>query len=81
MLSLLLGPDDFSKTQYISDVAKQAKAGLEVFNDAEGLPKVENLIGQDLFGQRKVFVLKGLVKFFGEAEVVERLVESKNQII
>lgn len=81
MLTLLLGLDDFSKTQYLTELAKQHKAGLEVFGDAENLPNVDNLLGQDLFSQPKVYVLRGLVKFFGAAEIVEKFVQSKNQVV
>jgi DNA polymerase III delta subunit len=81
MLTLLLGPDDFSKKEYIGSLAAGTKSEVRVFFDAEDLPSVESLIGQDLFGGAKIFVLKGLVAHFNNAMVLEKLVASKNQII
>ncbi|HYV33507.1 MAG TPA: hypothetical protein VE973_01520 [Candidatus Limnocylindria bacterium] len=81
MLSILLGPNDFSKTEYINSLALKEKAEVEFFLDAENVPPVSNLAGQDLFSKPKVYVLKGLVKSFSADGVVEKLIASKNQIV
>lgn len=81
MLSILLGPDDFSKNEHIDSIAQKEKAEVEVFGDAENLPAAQNLASQDLFSKPKIFVLKGLVKYFFADDVVEKFIASKNQII
>lgn len=81
MLILLLGPDDFSKKEYIDSLVAERESEAQVFSDAENLPQADNLIGQDLFGGLKTFVLKGLISHFNDLAVIGKLVVSKNQII
>jgi len=81
MLTLLIGADDFSKNQYINSMAKKEGMALEFFSDVENLPLASNLASQDLFSKPKVFILKGLVKYFSSDDIVEKLIASKNQII
>ena len=81
MLHLFLGPDDFSKKEYADNLAKESKAEIEVFSDAENLPDTNNFIGQDLFAKPKVFVLKGLIARFNKPEIIEKFIASKNHII
>lgn len=81
MLILLLGSDDFSKNQYVSSLASNAGMPVEVFSDAENLPQAENLASQDLFSKPKIFVLKGLVKKYVDAGIIEKFISSKNNII
>ena len=52
MLSLLLGPDDFSKMRYVEEETQKNKAELVLFSAPESLP-VEIFSGVDLFGGRK----------------------------
>ena len=54
MLSLLLGPDDFSKTEYLNELAANKKADLVLFGDDQK-PRLEELIQSDLFSQPKAF--------------------------
>lgn len=81
MLSLLLGPDDFSKNEYIQALAAKDKLEAVHFGDGETMPSVEDLSQQDLFSQPKIYVLRGLVKQFGSAEKIPKLIASKNQIV
>ena len=81
MLTLLLGSDDFSKKEYIDSIVLKAKAEAQVFSDVENLPSVDSLIGQDLFGSRKVFILKGLIANFNDPVILEKLIASENKVI
>lgn len=80
MLILLLGPDGFSKRQYVQEQAAKTSS-VAVFFAADEMPPVDSLTGADLFSKAGVFVLSGLIEKFNQPEVVERLVASKNQII
>ena len=80
MLILLLGPDEFSKRQYVQEQAAKTSS-VAVFFAADDLPAVDALAGADLFSKSGVFVLSGLIEKFNQPEVVERLISSKNQII
>jgi len=81
MLSILLGPDGFSKEEYIKKLSADKQMSVEVFNDAENLPAAGSLAAQDLFSKPKIFVLKGLIKHFLTAEITEKFIASKNYII
>ena len=81
MLTLLLGPDDFSKTQYIDSLSSTGNIVVEVFTDVESTPQAENLASQDLFSKPKIFVLRGLVKKYSADDIVEKFISSKNNII
>lgn len=80
MLFLLLGPDDFSKRLFVSQLAEKAKAGLEFFG-ADDLPAVDRLVQQDLFSKPKISVVVGLVEKFNDSDVVERLISATNQVV
>lgn len=80
MLTLLLGPDDYSKREYIDSKAQELGLAIELFVDAENPPQVENLASFDLFSKPKAFILKGLIAKFREPNVVETLKNSKNYI-
>ena len=79
MLQLLLGPDDFTKTEYIQGLAKTQKAELAVFVQPEVLP-LDQLGGQDLFGSKKIFVLKDAIKLLDEKNIAA-LTQSPNVVI
>lgn len=81
MLTLLLGPDDFSKKEYVHLLAQKDKADVQVFAGDDNLPDANNLSSQDLFSKPKIFVLKGLIKNFSGSEMVEKFIASKNHII
>lgn len=82
MLTLLLGPDDFSKNEYLTQLAAERKAVVEFFNDAENLPKLVNLTVQDLFGGKKIYVLRGLLpKYEFSEELLEKLSVSSNAVV
>lgn len=81
MLTLLLGPDDFSKNEYVLDLAKSTKMEMDFFSDSENLPMVESLSQQDLFSTPKIYVLKGLIKQFNNSHAIDQMAASKNQII
>ena len=80
MLSLLLGSDDFSKKQFIDELAKEQKADV-VFFGSDDNPSVEELIQADLFNKAKVFGLKNLVGNYNRQSIVEKFIVSKNHII
>ncbi len=81
MLSLLLGPDGFSKREYIHGLALENKADMQIFSDVENLPNADNLVQQDLFAKPKVFVLEGLIGRFNQPEIIEKFIASKNHIV
>lgn len=80
MLSLLLGSDDFSKKQYIQELAAKNKADV-VFFGADEHPLPEELIQADLFSKPKVYELKGLIGKYNTQDIIEKLIASKNHII
>ncbi len=79
MLTLLLGPDDFSKIEYIHHTSKTAE--MLSFYLGDSLPMVERLGERDLFSQPKTFVLHGVLSAyeFSDAHLV-LLSTSPNQI-
>ena len=81
MLTLLLGPDDFSKKEYINSLAQKEKCEVEVFVDPENLPNADNLASQDLFSKPKIFVLQNLIAKFNQSDIISKLVSSKNHIV
>ncbi len=58
MLSILLGPDDFSKHEYIQALAAETRAETAYFYDA--VPSMQELTQQDLFSRPALSVLVGL---------------------
>ncbi len=81
MISLLLGPDDFSKKEYIRALAEKTKADLVMFTGEDPLPSAEELSQQDLFSMAKVFVLSSGVDKYNQTSILEQLIASKNEII
>ncbi len=79
MLSLLLGPDDFSKLSYVESLAQNG--GQTVFFGDQEIPDPENLSQQDLFSQPKVFVLRNLINNYRKPEIAQKFVTSKNQVV
>lgn len=80
MLTLLLGPDDFSKNEYVARLAKNPN-DLAVFDGVEGFVGVDGASQTDLFGGEKIYVLKNLLKEINQPRNIEKFVNSKNQII
>ncbi len=81
MLTLLIGPDDFTKKEYVFQLAKKQQADLEFFRNPAALPSLEELTQQNLFSKPKVFVLEGLVEKFASPDITVKLAKSKNEII
>jgi DNA polymerase III delta subunit len=79
MLTLLLGPDGFTKKEYIRSLANKEKAEVALFVQPESLD-LGQLTGQDLFGAKKVFVLQDAIKLINESNLPQML-ETNNQII
>ena len=79
MLTLLLGPDDFSKKHYADELAKKQKASLEFLVEPASLP-VGQLISQDLFSGKKVFVIENAMTLLDENNVTS-LAQSPNEIL
>ena len=80
MISLLLGPDDFGKKQYISSLAAKEKAGTEFFVGDE-IPPVDKFLEQDLFSLKKIFVMSGLLSQYDlSGEILDKIISSTNQI-
>ena len=82
MLILLLGPDDFSKDQYLEDLRLKNKAEVEVFGVGDELPRAEYFCEQNLFAQARIFVLRSVLSKFGlkDAEL-EKLIATPNHIV
>lgn len=81
MLTLLLGPDDFSKNEHILALAKQSATEVEICAEPENLPAVQNLTQADLFSKPKIYVLKNLTAKLNSPENLEKFIASKNHII
>jgi DNA polymerase III delta subunit len=82
VITFLLGADDYSKKQYLEDLAKSSKADLEFyFADSEPLD-VLRLSEQDLFSKPKIFALENV---FGNVDWregdLEKIKASENQIV
>jgi DNA polymerase III delta subunit len=81
MLSIFLGPDDFSKKEQIKSLAGQTQAELEFFYEDDDLPQVTHLTAQNLFSQPKVVVLENLVNKLNLSQSKEQLIQTSNYVI
>lgn len=82
MLTLLLGPDSFSKKEFISSLASKEKAEVEFFINKDSAPRLDSLREQDLFAGKKIFVLQGLFgEYDWEEQVISGLAGSANYIV
>lgn len=81
MLILLLGSDEFSKQEYLGQMALARKAEVEVFGSGDELPNLEHFVGQNLFAVPKIFVLKNLISKLAILESsLDRLIQANNLI-
>lgn len=62
MIQLLLGQDDFTKNQFVLDLAKKLNAQIEYFVALEDLEKFSFAPEKDLFSKPKLSVLRGVFK-------------------
>lgn len=82
MLIFLLGPDDFSKRQYLSALAKKHKAEVEFFPHGDNPPDLASFFGQDLFAGPKIVVLRDVLAGYEyNAALAQKLSASKNVVI
>jgi DNA polymerase III delta subunit len=82
MLTILLGPDSFSKKEYIQTLAEKSKAEVAFFYAADELPHASELTEQNLFSKSKVFgVFDSISKFDLSELIVKQFIESGNQIV
>ncbi|MCL5666540.1 MAG: hypothetical protein M1383_02120 [Patescibacteria group bacterium] len=82
MISIFLGPDDFTKKEYIKSLAEKQGAVLEVFRDAENAPRADKLAERDLFAKKKILVLENLLsKYAADEKMAEKLAGCPNDII
>lgn len=79
MLQIFLGSDDFSKREYVQQLAKKEKAQLQFLVGEDGVD-VGQLIGTDLFAVKKLTAINGGIKLLTSG-VVEGLLKSNNTII
>ena len=81
MLTFLLGPDDFSKKEYLDKLALGSGAEVEIYLVEDEAPPVLHFIEQNLFLKPKIFILEGLFNRLGYSEKDwERLIASQNRI-
>jgi DNA polymerase III delta subunit len=82
MISVLLGPDDFSKKEYIRGLARKQGAVTEIFASADEAPELPGFLEQDLFAKAKFFLLFGLLsKYDFDEGILSKLSASKNIIV
>ncbi|MFA5991533.1 MAG: hypothetical protein WC794_04795 [Candidatus Doudnabacteria bacterium] len=81
MLTLLQGPDDYSKRQYVANLEQTLKLKADFFVDAETPPVMNDLAGADLFAKTKIYALKNMISLFNNEVNIASLLASKNQII
>ncbi len=81
MLSLLLGPDDFTKREYLKITSLESGLILDLIIDTDNTPEPEDLAIQDLFSKPKMYVLQGVIQKFRDEKILESLVASKNHIV
>jgi DNA polymerase III delta subunit len=79
MLSIFLGPDEFTKNMQLQTLADKQKAKVVFITQPESLALGE-LLGQDLFAAKKLFVLKEAVKLIDESSLLQ-LINSANTVI
>jgi DNA polymerase III delta subunit len=80
MLNFLLGPDGFSKEEYVVSEAARIGAVIERYYSDGELP-VQSFLQQDIFSKLKCFVLLDAVKrLFVRNDLLENLMETKNSI-
>lgn len=80
MLSLLLGPDDYGKTQYMNMLASQRNSEVQVLFGQEDSFKVDDLTQTDMFSGPKVFAVKQAVGLLDSEQILEKLNKSPNVI-
>lgn len=77
MLTFLLGPDTYSKAQYIDSIKQTKGADLVIYAAEDELPTVARLIETDLFSKPKIFEIRQAI----DLNEKEKLILSKNDII
>lgn len=81
MLTLLLGSDDFSKTQYLKVKTQEKQAETQSFGKDDDLPNLNNLLEQNLFSKAKFFILKECFEKLKISEGdLEKLASTENYI-
>ncbi len=81
MFILLLGPDDYSKRQYIATLEQSLGLEADFFMDEENPPAMSDLAGADLFAKTKIYVLKNMLGLFNNEAGIGAMSKSKNQIV
>lgn len=82
MISLFLGPDDFSKRERIKSLAEKDRQEADFFYGAEQVPDLAQLTEQNLFSASRIFVIKqGIGQYDLDDRTVGQLAASKNHII
>lgn len=80
MISILLGPDDYTKKAHISSFAKKIGAEVEVFNSVEKPPRLRDFLQQSLFSGAKVYVVEGLFLKVDWQDSLDAAIASPNKI-
>lgn len=80
MLELLIGTDDFTKNEYVTQKILEHKAEKEFFA-IESLKQAGAMLEQSLFGGLKVYILEAQVNWLSDNVLVEKLANSKNIIL
>jgi DNA polymerase III delta subunit len=81
MISILLGPDDYGKREYIGALAKKIAARVESFHSLETVPMLGSITGTDLFSKETVYVFNGLTEKLVTEDLLPNLQSSKNYFI
>ncbi len=58
MLSIYLGPDDFTKRQELAELAKKGSLEVQTFRGPQELPNAQVFLEQNLFSKPKLFILE-----------------------
>jgi len=79
MIYLLLGEDDFSKQSFLKSLIKP---GVDVqTRDAANLPSAEELSGSDLFGGRKLWILRQCIDALDREAWLAKVASSQHDIV
>lgn len=81
MFYLLLGSDDFSKNEFIKELASKHKAQVANFGDGEALPSISELTEPSLFSQAKIFVIRHGISKLDLDNNLERLIKGVYDVI
>jgi DNA polymerase III delta subunit len=82
VISIFLGPDNFSKREQIKSLASQGSLEISFYSGQDQLPPLSNFLEQSLFSAAKMFVLEqGIGQYDLNEKNITALSASSNHIV